>query len=458
MLKRRGIAVGVGPTIPYGVHPEALHYPGSVEVLPSTLALLIKELCVGLKKMGFRHIALLMGHDGNLPAMQLALQELLIQEDLDVMSVNWLLPHLKDQAHILPTDCMDGHGGARETSRGIASFPDLVHLREAAPYCKPVRRQSGCLLRRSPCWAARYTGRTRWVLWRITRKTARDRTATRRLRPPKRASSSTTRWRNGSPTCWCRSSGLRPKNNEEHKQGVIMAIDGTDIRVLIINGSPRKNNHTAMFAEAAAEGARSLGANTVLYDIAGKRYEHCRESCKAYHTRTGNCIIDDDLHELANEWIRADGIIYAVPVFHMGMPSAMDAIITRLGAIVFGGSGKVPRLLKVGGVIAQGNTVYGGQELVMQYVNAHLMLMNCIPITGDMPEAYIGTGSQVDNDGTIDRREKVLESAYSLGVRVTETAKILKTGKAALEGCLPEEYQYDAGKNFSPPQKAEGKK
>lgn len=138
VLKRRGIAVGVGPTIPYGVHPEALHYPGSVEVLPSTLALLIKELCVGLKKMGFRHIALLMGHDGNLPAMQLALQELLIQEDLDVMSVNWLLPHLKDQAHILPTDCMDGHGGARETSRGIASFPDLVHLREAAPYCKPV--------------------------------------------------------------------------------------------------------------------------------------------------------------------------------------------------------------------------------------------------------------------------------------------------------------------------------
>lgn len=233
-----------------------------------------------------------------------------------------------------------------------------------------------------------------------------------------------------------------------------MAVDATGIRILVINASPRNNSNTAQLAEKAAEGARSLGAEAVVYNIAGKHYEHCKESCKAYHTRTGNCILDDDLHDLANEWIRADGIVYAVPLFHMGMPSAMNAIITRLGAIVFGHSeGKVPRLLKVGGAIVQGNTHYGGQEIVMEYLNSHLLLMNCIPVTSDMPEAYIGTGAQVNNEGEVDRAEVVNENSFMLGVRVTEMAKLIACGKEALAESLPDEYYYDKERTFQPPRK-----
>lgn len=231
-----------------------------------------------------------------------------------------------------------------------------------------------------------------------------------------------------------------------------MALDASDIRILIINGSPRANSNTAPFVQRAAEGVRALGGEAVVYNIAGKRYEHCRESCKAYHTKTGNCVIDDDLHDLANQWIRSDGIIYAVPLFHMGMPSAMNAIITRLGAIIFSQTnGKVPRLLKVGGAIVQGNTHYGGQEVVMEYLNSHLLLMNCVPVTSDMPEAYIGTGAQVANDGAIHREEEVLENAYMLGVRVTELAKIIRCGTLALGEQLPPEYSYDRQRTFSPP-------
>lgn len=233
-----------------------------------------------------------------------------------------------------------------------------------------------------------------------------------------------------------------------------MAVDAKNIRVLVINGSPRADSNTAKLAETAAEGARSLGAEAVIYNIAGKRYEHCKESCKVYHARTGNCVLDDDLHDLANEWIRADGIIYAVPLFHMGMPSAMNAIITRLGAIVFGQTaGKVPRLLKVGGAIVQGNTHYGGQEIVMEYLNAHLLLMNCIPVTSDMPEAYIGTGAQVDAEGKVDREEVVYENSFMLGVRVSELAKLVVCGKEALAGSLPDEYHYDKDRIFQPPRK-----
>lgn len=233
-----------------------------------------------------------------------------------------------------------------------------------------------------------------------------------------------------------------------------MAVDGSDIRILLVNGSPRKKSNSAKFVEKAMEGVQSLGATPVVYNLAGKKFEHCRETCKSYHVRTGNCMIDDDLHEFSNEWIQADGIIYVAPLFHMGAPSAMYAIITRLGATVFGhAEGKVPRLLKAGGSIVHGNTQYGGQELLMEYLNAHLMLMNCIPVTSDMPEAYIGTGAKVFKDGTVDRVDEIFENSYMLGVRVVEMAKILKTGVEALKDTLPKEYIYDKNRKFFPPQK-----
>lgn len=137
VLKNQGIFAGVGPSIPFGVHPEAMHYPGSIQIKPTTLIQLLKEICISLKNMGFKRIVLLMGHDGNIPAMQVAIQELQIEDNLDVMCVNWLLPHLEDQKNILPLDCLDGHGGARETSRALASFPELVAMDKAVPYCKP---------------------------------------------------------------------------------------------------------------------------------------------------------------------------------------------------------------------------------------------------------------------------------------------------------------------------------
>jgi creatinine amidohydrolase/Fe(II)-dependent formamide hydrolase-like protein len=77
-----------------------------------------------------------MGHDADIPAMQVAVQELHIEKNIDAMCVNWLLPHLADQKRIQPTEFADGHGGVRETSRALAAFPTLVQMDKAEPFCK----------------------------------------------------------------------------------------------------------------------------------------------------------------------------------------------------------------------------------------------------------------------------------------------------------------------------------
>ncbi len=229
-----------------------------------------------------------------------------------------------------------------------------------------------------------------------------------------------------------------------------------DLRVLIINASPRKKSHTAPFCEKAAEGVRSVGGTPVLYNMAGKRFEPCQESCRAYHGKTGDCALDDDFAELANEWIRADGLIYAVPLFQMAMPAGLHAFCARIGATTWGRyNGVSPRFMKACGVITQGNTHYGGQEMVMNYLNSHYLVKNNIPVTSDMPESYIGVGARCADDGSIEREEAVLKSTFILGQRVAEMAALVRAGRKALEGELPPEYYYDKEQTFLRPRKQE---
>jgi len=126
MLAEEGVTIIIGPAIPFGVNPAALAFPGSVTLSPDTLKRLIIEICLSLKKYGFKNIALLMGHDENLPAMTVAAQELVYYHNMKVITLNWL-PYLKlHEKEMLDLKEADGHGGAGETSRMMARFPELV--------------------------------------------------------------------------------------------------------------------------------------------------------------------------------------------------------------------------------------------------------------------------------------------------------------------------------------------
>lgn len=119
-----------GPTIPYGPISN-LHFPGSIDIKPSTLVLLVKEVCMNLHRDGINNIALVMGHDLSLGALMVAARELAAetQDALRVVVCNWLpvviklLPEMIDN---IPAGKRDGHGGAGETARTMAQYPGLV--------------------------------------------------------------------------------------------------------------------------------------------------------------------------------------------------------------------------------------------------------------------------------------------------------------------------------------------
>lgn len=214
------------------------------------------------------------------------------------------------------------------------------------------------------------------------------------------------------------------------------------VSILVINGSPRTRSNTAIVAADILDGIASVeGASGVLYTFAGKTFHPCKGSCSAYHRQHGNCVVQDHFQEFAEAWCKADGVVYACPVYHMAPPSAVRSAIERLGATYFGyGPSKGLRLAKAAGVLCQGNTDYGGQELAMINLLSHLLLMNCVPVTADKPMSYIGVGAQVDSAEQLAGDLPLRENARSLGRRVAEMALILQAGIKQYENSFGREY------------------
>jgi creatinine amidohydrolase len=127
-----------GPTIPFAPISN-LKFPGSIDIKPSTLVLLVKEVCHNLHRDGVKKIVLVMGHDMSLGALMVAARELAEEtaDDLLVIVLNWLPYVVKALPEVfaeLPAGVRDGHGGAGETARMLAQHPELVVKEKLCDY------------------------------------------------------------------------------------------------------------------------------------------------------------------------------------------------------------------------------------------------------------------------------------------------------------------------------------
>ncbi|MBU0513684.1 MAG: flavodoxin family protein [Proteobacteria bacterium] len=227
-----------------------------------------------------------------------------------------------------------------------------------------------------------------------------------------------------------------------------MSGNGNELRVLGISGSPRVGNSSYLLnvaLEAAAEVNREL-VRVESYSFRGKNFGPCLGCFKCSQEKhMGECAIKDDFQHLRDLWLGADAVIYSTPVYHVSIPGQLKCFIDRLGNTI----NKYyrltsPRFMKVVGAIAQGMHLFGGQELTINFLLQHAVLKNCIPVSGDGWQSYLGaagwTGAKREGnsikrqfESTETDAEVVVQAAESLGRRVTELALILRQGLRHLE-------------------------
>ncbi len=128
-LESLACPVVIGPVIPFGASSFHLGFAGTISLSAITMINLLKEVCLSLYETGFRKFALVHGHDGNLPVMMVAAQEVVDDTaDAQATVLNWLTPLSKVYHRIQTSSKQEGHGGEGETARILVTHPELVRL------------------------------------------------------------------------------------------------------------------------------------------------------------------------------------------------------------------------------------------------------------------------------------------------------------------------------------------
>jgi creatinine amidohydrolase len=118
----RGAKVILLPTIPYGTETNQMSFPLAMNLNPSTLLLVVKDLVDSLAHHGIRKIVLLNSHGGN--DLKPMLRELYGKTPASLFLCNWYTV-LADMQHQI-FEQRDDHAGEVETSLALAFFPHLV--------------------------------------------------------------------------------------------------------------------------------------------------------------------------------------------------------------------------------------------------------------------------------------------------------------------------------------------
>ena len=105
------------------------------------------------------------------------------------------------------------------------------------------------------------------------------------------------------------------------------------MKVLAINGSPRKKRNTATLLGKAIEGATSQGADTELIHLYDLDFKGCRAcySCKLVGGKSyGKCAARDDLTPILKEVEEVDAIIVGSPIYFGSVTGESRSFLERL--------------------------------------------------------------------------------------------------------------------------------
>lgn len=100
------------------------------------------------------------------------------------------------------------------------------------------------------------------------------------------------------------------------------------LKVLILNGSPRKDGNTTVAIREMEEVFQKSGVAVETVQIGNMDIRGCI-ACGSCAQR-GKCVFDDAVNELAPKFAEADGLVIASPVYYASANATLIACLDRL--------------------------------------------------------------------------------------------------------------------------------
>ena len=117
------------------------------------------------------------------------------------------------------------------------------------------------------------------------------------------------------------------------------------MKVLLLNGSPKVNGNTAAALAEMVKIFEEEGIEAEVVQVGHLGVRGCI-ACGSCH-KTGKCVFDDVVNEIADKFREADGLVAASPVYYASANSTLTAVLDRLFY-----STRYPKTMKVGASVA----------------------------------------------------------------------------------------------------------
>ena len=102
------------------------------------------------------------------------------------------------------------------------------------------------------------------------------------------------------------------------------------MKILVLNGSPKKKSDTFRMTEAFLKGMNRKGRHEIhAINIIEKKIAPCRGCFGCWQQGDGHCVIQDDQNGILDLYRDADLIIWSFPLYCYAMPSHMKAVLDR---------------------------------------------------------------------------------------------------------------------------------
>ena len=102
------------------------------------------------------------------------------------------------------------------------------------------------------------------------------------------------------------------------------------MKILVFNGSPKKDKSDTMhLTRSFLTGMNDIRENDVhIIDVIDKKIEYCT-GCFECMNNGGKCIHSDDMHDILNEILQSDILVFSFPLYCYGMPAPLKALMDR---------------------------------------------------------------------------------------------------------------------------------
>ncbi len=176
-------------------------------------------------------------------------------------------------------------------------------------------------------------------------------------------------------------------------------------KIVVLNGSPRKNGNTSALVREFSKGAESTGNTVTVFFLGDMDIHGCKGCFGGHSSRECPCVQKDDMDKIYPVVRKSDIVVLATPLYYWNMSGQLRTAVDRLFALEEGdgnllrGNGRASALL----MAAEGN---GFEDVVLYYdhLMEHLRWKNLGHVLAG------GNGDVGDIEG-----KPELKEAYELG-------------------------------------------